>query len=125
MKLVKVRTQELLAKVRANRDTHVTDYEESIVGWRAERAEVAAKVAKLAKKAIDDHSTEVVVYQLSSLQKPQSHVKDYDRVIGMLEMSVEEELEITAQEFSQYVQDEWSWREAFAASTANYKGKGG
>jgi hypothetical protein len=34
----------------------------------------------------------------------------------MLEMSVESEIELTAQEFAQYVRDDWGWKRQFTDS---------
>jgi hypothetical protein len=44
---------------------------------------------------------------LSKQIKPTSYIKSYDTVIRMLEMSDELVVELTMQEFNQYVEDEW------------------
>jgi hypothetical protein len=46
--------------------------------------------------------------------------KDYDRVIRMLEMTVDEIITIGAVEFQQYVMDDWTWKEQFTASNSAY-----
>jgi len=38
----------------------------------------------------------------------------------MLEASLDEELELSANEFQQYMQDNWSWKRSFAMSSAKY-----
>jgi hypothetical protein len=38
----------------------------------------------------------------------------------MLEMSKEDTIELTQQEFSQYVQDDWHWKDQFLFSNMNY-----
>jgi len=54
-----------------------------------------------------------------TLTEPRNHVKDYDRVITMLEMSVDETITIDAQAFDRYVMDNWDWsRFALATNTA-------
>ncbi len=54
------------------------------------------------------------------LVEPETHEKDYDRIIRMLEMSVHDEIKISEHEFNQYVMDEWAWREKFATTNARY-----
>ena len=47
-------------------------------------------------------------------------VKDYDRAIGMLEMSIDNEVEITSLEFQHYIQDDWGWKNSFLLSNTKY-----
>ena len=51
-----------------------------------------------------------------SLAEPADHTEDYDRVLAMLEMSVDETVILSSEEFSQYVLDRWTWSR-FATST--------
>jgi len=54
-----------------------------------------------------------------TLTEPSNHVKDYDRVITMLEMSVDDTITLDAQAFDRYVMDNWDWsRFALATNTA-------
>jgi hypothetical protein len=38
----------------------------------------------------------------------------------MLEMALAEEVELSEEDYQQYVMDEWSWREVFLTSNASY-----
>jgi hypothetical protein len=51
-----------------------------------------------------------------SLTEPSDHTKDYDRVVAMLEMSVDETIILDAHDFDQYVMDNWDCSR-FALST--------
>jgi hypothetical protein len=51
-----------------------------------------------------------------TLTEPSNHVKDYDRVITMLEMSVDDTIPLDAQAFDRYVMDNWD-RSRFALAT--------
>ena len=54
-----------------------------------------------------------------TLTEPSNHAKDYDRVITMLEMSVDDTITLDAQAFDRYVMDNWDWsRFALATNTA-------
>lgn len=42
---------------------------------------------------------------------PEDHTDEYDKAIGMLEMSVDDTVLITHDEYRQYVLDEWFWKD--------------
>ena len=44
-----------------------------------------------------------------NLAEPVDHTADYDRVMAMLEMSVDDTVILSAQEFNQFVLDDWEW----------------
>jgi hypothetical protein len=54
-----------------------------------------------------------------SLTEPSDHTKDYDRVVAMLEMSVEETITLDAQDFDRCVMDNWDWSR-FTLSTNTF-----
>jgi len=51
---------------------------------------------------------------------PMNQTPEYDQAIRMLEMSVEDEVELTAGEFSQFVMDRWHWKQQFSATNSAY-----
>lgn len=117
MKTVKVNRLQLLEKVKANRTTHRTTFEEALDGYREqaikelEASLAEAKAGKRIRRGLE-------------LVEPMDMTREYDRVITMLEMSVEEELEVTQQEVMQYVMDDWNWKHQFEAVSAAYTKKG-
>ncbi len=54
------------------------------------------------------------------LPEPSDHTRDYERVILMLELAEAERITLSEVEFSQYVLDEWGWREDFLSTSAAY-----
>ena len=54
------------------------------------------------------------------LVEPMNQTSDYKRAIGMLEMSVEDVIELTQDEYSCYVLDEWRWSGQFAITSSRY-----
>lgn len=106
---------ELLEKLRENRDKHKADYDEAVANYR-----VAAKDALRAEvKKIDRGEDFSLSFQLP---EPREFLDQYDRAIGMLEMSVDETIELEDHEYEQFVQDNWPWAGQFAAATAFYNG---
>lgn len=113
MQTVTVEKNELLKILRENRKTHIQLYKEAVEGWKTD----AMDQYQTAIKVLEDENKVTTHFDL---QKPESHVKDYDRVIRMLEMSVDDEIELSSHEFEQYVQDEWGWKDLFVTSNAKY-----
>jgi hypothetical protein len=108
MNTVKVKREELLTKVRANRDAHRDLFLKAQEGYRKlvieelDRMLADAKAGRKVSRSID-------------LAEPVDHTFDYDRVIMMLEMSVDDTVTLDALEFNQYVMDNWEW-----SKLANY-----
>jgi len=55
-----------------------------------------------------------------TLPVPEYHTADYTTVIRMLEMSVEEQIVLTGDEFRVYVEDRWDWMQSWLVSNASY-----
>lgn len=120
MKSVKVNKQELRSKLTDNLDKHVREYEEASKGYAEAVVEAARAVETIASKGADHSRIKAKAMELWQLPEPESHEEDYLRAIEMLEWEVEEEIELTQQEFQQYVQDNWGWKRDFLATTSNY-----
>jgi hypothetical protein len=116
-KAIRVNRDELLEALRKNRAAHREMFERAAVGYRKraiEELDASLQDAKAGKK----------IRRSIGLVEPMDQTKDYDRVIRMLEMTVDQIVTIGAQEFQQYVMDDWSWKEQFTTSNAAYLGNG-
>lgn len=124
MNTVKVKRQELLTKVRANRDAHRELFLKAQEGYRKliieelDRMLAEAKAGRRISRSIN-------------LAEPLDHTSDYDRVIMMLEMSVDDTIVLDATQFDQYVRDHWAWShqantiyESYAVGTAVPRSRG-
>ena len=114
MKFVNVAKAELLAKLKANRDLHIKDYEETMVGYKAK---VLQRVTAIHEKISKDDFSDLII----GLHEPQSYESSYNRAIAMLEMSTDNIVSLSDVEFQQMVLDEWSWRPAVTLMNAAYK----
>lgn len=124
MREVKVNRKELLEKVRANRETHVRDYEESVIGYKAAALKAIDEGMAKLRRSVEELKTGQVLHLAAvsfDLEVPENHKKDYDQVIAMLEMSVDDQLTIRSDEFALYVMDDWSWKANFDKTTTTYK----
>lgn len=111
---VTIKKAQLLETITANRTQHKNDFREAQVGFRAAALEAM-------KKNIELCSSGGEVKLGIALVVPIEHTKDYDRVIRMLEMSTADEIQISEQQFTMYVMDDWEWKARFVGSTALYK----
>lgn len=85
-------------------------------------AEVNKVMGRLKDRISELEAGEVI--RLSSvsfnLAVPKNHAKDYDQVIKMVEMSVDDTLKLRADEFACYVMDDWEWKPDFEATKSIY-----
>ena len=110
---VTVRKDELLETVRANRDTHRGVFEAALEGWKSEA------LRTLNNKVPDLEAGRLPALQWM-VQAPEDHTRDYDKVIKMLEMSVDDEITLSQAEFTMYVMDQWAWRNQWVTSNSRF-----
>lgn len=116
MQTVKVNKKELLMVLKLNRAKHLEEYNS------ASKIFIQDAIEKL-KEMLDKAQTKGKIIQSLGLVEPQSYVSSYDTAIKMLEMSVDETIELSQNEFVQYVEDSWGWKNTFVASTSFYNNK--
>lgn len=143
MREVKVNRLDLLEKIRTNREKHILEYKEAVANYKrlaineiARRTKsakmeitetaglVIAKVERMTKDDIQQGPGDVITLLKTiqfNLRVPISHEKDYNQVISMLEMSVDEQLSVRSDEFACYVMDDWEWKQDFMQMSSSYK----
>lgn len=117
MHAVKVNRKELLKIVTDNRETHITDFNESVEDYKA----AVIKLAEANLELVKTGDLEQIARTKPMPGKPVSYENNYNRAIRMLELSVEKEIEVEEDVFNQLVLDEWAWKNAFVASASLYK----
>lgn len=111
----KVPKLKLLDTLRANRAKHVEKHQEAETKWRE------AVLNKMKENlAAMENGDEIDGLLYINLQRPVLHKKSYDDVIGMLELTTEDVIEISWSDYSQYINDEWNWAKEFAATASVY-----
>lgn len=123
MKPTRIPWEKLLRIVKTNRENHIEALKISFKGWRDETLTQALHIANTAEAVMGEKQTSIDMIQreVAKLDKPPvSHLRDYDRLIKMIELTDEEHIELTEQEFDQYVNDEWSWKQNFMLSNSKY-----
>lgn len=117
MKTVKVSVVRLLSALKSNREKHIAEYNEAVKGYREQC------IAKMKENLAKAEAGGDILVSLAGCYKPESHEKDYDHAISMCEWTTSPEVELSASEFQQYVNDEWTWQQSFKTVNAMYLSK--
>jgi hypothetical protein len=119
MENVTIKTFELLAKVRENRDKHEKEYHEACVEYKVAAINIAEKALRdfnektftqlLAKDAYEPVELDPIYF---NIDVPVSHLKEYDELITMLVMCANSTVTLSKRDFIKYAMDEWEWKES-------------
>lgn len=115
---VKVKKEELLQTMTANREAHKETIESLLV---QRNREARAYFADLAERLENDETLQAK--ENIKFPLPKNNTASYDRAIKMVEMSVEDEIELTESQFDKLVMDNWEWKNDLLTTSAFY-GKG-
>lgn len=110
---VRVKKDELLEKLKSNCEKHTAEYTIALVGYKDD---VRSQLVKLVSELDAGRRIKSSI----SFDEPQCHKEDYEIVIEMLEMSIDEYIDLSMSEFRQYVQDKWTWKEKFMTTNSKY-----
>lgn len=113
MNAIKVKKDDLLVKLKANREAHKAQFEEAAEGYRV-------KVIDVLTERLEDARRGKLPQLIFNLPMPINQTAQYDRVIGMLQMTVEDVIELEEQDYQQYVLDQWGWSAATTATNTMY-----
>lgn len=138
---VKVDTFKLLTALKENKEKHVKEYEEAVLGYKevakarleAELGKAELKLqrnfqllnAKIDQFEVEDQNDTVVLLEhvMFSMKVPQNHEKAYEVAIQMAEWEVGNTVELTQSQFQCFVLDDWDWKNEFEAVTKRYLSK--
>lgn len=110
---IKVKKTELLKKIRENKEKHVAEYNEAVVAYKAEALKQLKELTKKAQNG--DLKIEL------DLTHPQNKAEDYDKIITMFEMEVDEVIELQQDEFNAYIFDELDFSISAKMSNSRYR----
>lgn len=113
MEKITVSKTDLLAIVKANRDKHRAIFLEALEGYQRYALE-------LLRKHIADMEVGKTQRVYISVDRPEDHTRDYDRIIAMLEMDQGDTFTLTEQDFAQYALDDWKWKRQWGVSNSGY-----
>lgn len=115
MRTVTVDRDDFLAKVQENRNNHRAVFEEALEGYRS-------RMIHELERRLRDMRRGRRIDQYIGLPEPEDHTDDYDRILAMAAMSVDDTVTLTEDEFAQYVMDQWRWKQSFTDTAMAYRG---
>ena len=113
MNTLKIDKYKLLHILKTNRENHRTLF---LKAQDIYRELVIKELDGMLKDAREGSS----IRRRVNFSAPEDHTNDYDRMIGILELSNDETLDLTISEYTYYVEDNWTWAKAANAKASNY-----
>ena len=105
----------VIEKLKSNRETHRAQFLKACEGYQ-----------KTMEHWLASHLDQVRAGKTPDLHfghlRPVDMTSSYDTVIGMLEHSVEEEIELDQAQFRAYMEDTWEWSNAVSSTHLSYLG---
>lgn len=114
---IKAKRNEVLGKLHGNREKHISDLAEAKAGYLK-----AAEIA-LTLKVSEIRAGNAVSLDFDD-SPPHDYTSVYDTVITMLELSCEDEIELTDVQVRHLVMDQWDWKSHFTESIMKYAAPG-
>lgn len=107
---VTVKREELLERLRENREKHEQEFNQAISQWQNELQSSIESIKPSAEFEFPQ--------SLEQLRDdcPVSHVNDYDQAIDMFGMCVTEEIKLDSDAFNTFCRDEWGWKDSLATN---------
>jgi len=93
-----LKKEALIEKIKENKEIHVKEFNEAVVAYKAEALKQLTVQTSRAKEGALDIKLDLVT--------PVNNKDNYDKILQMFEWDVRDEVELSQNEFLEYVQDE-------------------
>lgn len=110
---IRAKKDEILSRLRTNRETHATIVAEARKGY----VDLAREALR---QRLDQLESGKIVALTFSLDPPQDHSDVYDTAIQMLELATDDVIEMDSAQVRTLVMDKWDWSQRFLAVNAQY-----
>ena len=110
---IQVDPDRLMLALEQNRSTHQATYEKAVAGFiKVTTKQFEGYLKRLAKGELLERAF--------IPPPPEDHTKDYDDAIEMMRWAKDDTIELTQQQFRQYVMDDWGWKDSWVTSNTAY-----
>jgi len=114
---VRVNKAQLLETLKTNLEKHISMHATALETWK----ETAAKrISLLPERILKGEIKDLYKAVESVNDRPTSYAPSYEKVIRMLEFSVDDIIELESEDFDRYVNDNWEWKQTFANNSMKY-----
>lgn len=127
---IKVEKSRLIARLQQNLIKHKADYEEAVVGFKSARLKALTKLEETTSAGVDKgldfgKSEKNAIFKAysaySNLPVPKDHSQAYEQALGLMEWSLDDEIEISIGDFERFINDNWDWKGRFNETVTSYK----
>jgi PleD family two-component response regulator len=122
MKDITVNKQKLIEVLEKNKKEHIKEYDLAMIGYKINVVKEYKSQLRKFRKLSDEEVKNFSLGLNTSL--PTSHEDDFDLVIGMLNASVDDTLEITENQYREYYLNQWGWYSRWTLSNSGNVGIG-
>ncbi len=113
MQNITLNKNDLLPIVKENKEKHDNIYNAAVSGYWVKAEEILnTKLADVKEKKKVDN--------VLGITFPVNYSDDYNRVIRMLELSADEKIDLSSNEFDSYVRNQWHWKNSFLSTNSTY-----
>ena len=112
---ITVKKEDLIEQIVANKVKHIELYNKAVIAYKKEALEQLEKLTKEVNDGVLDIKLDLVT--------PIDNSDDYDAIIEMFVWEVKDEVELTQNEFKEYVQDKTQFAEEAMFSNTLYSSK--
>lgn len=126
IKTVTVKRDKLLATLKENLATHKELYEEALKGYKDAKVTKMIALHGAAEAAVNSNTEEnrravhVAYNAYNTLARPQDHSESYELAIEIMTWEIEDNIELSINDFQCYVRDKWNWKDSFRGSVMAY-----
>lgn len=113
MNAMKVNKGVITSILYRNREAHASLFTEAQAVFRAVAIE---ELAGMLKDAVDGKA----IRRRINLSPPEDHTADYDKMLGLLNISDDAQVDLTIAEYDCYVNDNWHWAQHANRKNAAY-----
>lgn len=113
-RILQIKKQFLIDQIEVNKENHIKDYEEAVIAYAKE----GEKQLKKLLKEVRGGSLNIKLQLVSPVNK----ADEYDKLIEMFSWETRDEIELTRDEFNEYVLDESSFAIQSKFLNSTYRG---
>lgn len=111
---IKVDRTNLISILKQNMQIHQEEYSQLMSAFYKNVALIASRIVTKAERSDED-----ITLRIDAI-RPVSNMKDYETILGMLELSTDNEFTLSEKDYKKYVLDEWDWSRSFAVTKTSY-----
>jgi hypothetical protein len=111
---IKVNKAELIKQIKGNKQNHIIEYGKAVTAYKIE----GTKQLLLLLDSVDKGSLKASL----NLTSPVNNSENYDKIVDMFTWEVSDEVELTQDEFKEYVQDDTSFSRNAKFANMSYTG---